>query len=234
MVIFRLIAAKACGIISRPDWIGVNPSPTWYRSGNRKGIPPMPSRVKKLPLTAARKVRMRNRTQAQQGMRGLRRMQAVTRQAETRKAPEAPKFRAQLSVCSPNTSSTYESSATPEPNRIRPTISSGSVCLAIVRQMLIDEIQARSNQSEYSRRKSAANENIRRSGRRRSGPSMGPIKPGIATKLMARTSSDLAKVRTIVSRPTGTIMAPPQPCKMRNATSSVDVGRYAAEKRSQA
>ena len=52
------------------------------------------------------------------------------------------------------------------------------------------------------------------------GPSMGPIRPGMATKLMARISSDLAKVRTRVSRPTGTIMAPPQPCRMRQATST--------------
>ena len=51
------------------------------------------------------------------------------------------------------------------------------------------------------------------------GPSMGPIRPGMATKLMARMSSDLANVRTRVSRPTGTIMAPPQPCRMRQATS---------------
>ena len=36
---------------------------------------------------------------------------------------------------------------------------------------------------------------------------------------MARSSSDLAKVRTRVSRPTGTIMAPPQPWRMRQATS---------------
>ena len=52
------------------------------------------------------------------------------------------------------------------------------------------------------------------------GPSMGPIRPGMATKLMARMSSDLANVRTMVSRPTGTIMAPPQPCRMRQATST--------------
>ena len=49
---------------------------------------------------------------------------------------------------------------------------------------------------------------------------MGPIRPGIATKLMARMSSDLANVLTIVSRPTGTIMAPPQPCRIRHATST--------------
>jgi hypothetical protein len=35
---------------------------------------------------------------------------------------------------------------------------------------------------------------------------------------MARTSSDLANVRTRVSRPTGTIMDPPQPWRMRHAT----------------
>ena len=42
----------------------------------------------------------------------------------------------------------------------------------------------------------------------------------MATKLMARINSDFANVRTIVRRPTGTIMAPPQPCRMRQATSS--------------
>ncbi len=52
------------------------------------------------------------------------------------------------------------------------------------------------------------------------GPSIGPMRPGMATKLIARMSSDFANVRTIVRRPTGTIMAPPQPCKMRHATSS--------------
>ena len=51
------------------------------------------------------------------------------------------------------------------------------------------------------------------------GPSMGPTSPGMATKLMALMSSDLAKARTMVSRPTGSIMAPPQPCRMRQATS---------------
>ena len=51
------------------------------------------------------------------------------------------------------------------------------------------------------------------------GPSMGPISPGMATKLIARISSDLANVCTMVSRPTGSIIAPPQPCRMRHATS---------------
>ena len=51
------------------------------------------------------------------------------------------------------------------------------------------------------------------------GPSIGPISPGIATKLMALMSSDFAKVRTMVMRPTGNIMAPPQPCRIRKATS---------------
>ena len=38
---------------------------------------------------------------------------------------------------------------------------------------------------------------------------------------MARISSDLGKVRTMVMRPTGTIMAPPMPCTTRQATSTV-------------
>jgi hypothetical protein len=51
------------------------------------------------------------------------------------------------------------------------------------------------------------------------GPSIGPMRPGIATKLMARMSSERAKVRTIVIRPTGSIIAPPMPCRIRQATS---------------
>ena len=42
---------------------------------------------------------------------------------------------------------------------------------------------------------------------------------------MARTSSDLAVVRSTTSRPTGTIIAPPTPCRTRVATS---VGRSTA------
>ncbi len=38
------------------------------------------------------------------------------------------------------------------------------------------------------------------------------------TKLIALISSDLGKVRTSVSRPTGTIMAPPKPWSTRNST----------------
>jgi hypothetical protein len=48
---------------------------------------------------------------------------------------------------------------------------------------------------------------------------MGPTRPGMATKLMALMSSDFSKVRTMVRRPTGSIIAPPQPCRMRQATS---------------
>ncbi len=44
-----------------------------------------------------------------------------------------------------------------------------------------------------------------------SGPSIGPIRLGIATKLIARISSDRGKVRTTVRRPTGTMSAPPMP-----------------------
>ena len=49
------------------------------------------------------------------------------------------------------------------------------------------------------------------------------MRPGIATKTPSREliPISLANVRTIVRRPlTGTIIAPPQPCKMRQATSS--------------
>ena len=51
------------------------------------------------------------------------------------------------------------------------------------------------------------------------GPSIGAINAGMETKLIVRTSSDFANDRTKMSRPTGTIMDPPQPCRMRNATS---------------
>ncbi len=51
-----------------------------------------------------------------------------------------------------------------------------------------------------------------------SGPSIGPMSEGIATKLIARTSSDFGNVRTIVSLPTGTMSAPPHPWSTRQRT----------------
>jgi hypothetical protein len=40
----------------------------------------------------------------------------------------------------------------------------------------------------------------------------------MATKVIARTNWALGNDRTRVKRPTGTIIAPPKPCKMRHAT----------------
>ena len=51
------------------------------------------------------------------------------------------------------------------------------------------------------------------------GPSSGPISAGMTTKFIATKSSDLGKVRMMVSRPTGIIIAAPRPCRMRAATS---------------
>ena len=50
------------------------------------------------------------------------------------------------------------------------------------------------------------------------GPSIGPMSAGIVTNVIARTRSDLSNVRTIVRRPTGTMSAPPMPCRIRKAT----------------
>ena len=45
---FRLMAAKNCGMISSPACTGAYPRRTWYKSGQRNGIPPAPSRGKGL------------------------------------------------------------------------------------------------------------------------------------------------------------------------------------------
>ena len=52
------------------------------------------------------------------------------------------------------------------------------------------------------------------------GPSIGATSAGMEMKLMALSNSDLEKARTSVRRPTGTIMAPPHPCRTRQATST--------------
>ena len=52
------------------------------------------------------------------------------------------------------------------------------------------------------------------------GPITGPSSAGIDRNAKARTRSDLATVRSSTSRPTGTIIDPPMPCTMRDATSS--------------
>ena len=50
------------------------------------------------------------------------------------------------------------------------------------------------------------------------GPTSGPISAGMVSQASASTSSDLGTVRSRMMRPTGTIMAPPMPCRPRAAT----------------
>ncbi len=47
----------------------------------------------------------------------------------------------------------------------------------------------------------------------------GPMSAGMTTNCIAVISSERGKVRTSARRPTGVIIAPPIPCKMRDATS---------------
>ena len=55
------------------------------------------------------------------------------------------------------------------------------------------------------------------------GPIIGPMSAGIVSQARARTSSARGAVRKITRRPTGTIMAPPIPCTMRDSTTSSSV-----------
>jgi hypothetical protein len=50
------------------------------------------------------------------------------------------------------------------------------------------------------------------------GPITGPINAGIVTQAIAFTSSLLSIERSSTSRPTGVIIAPPMPCRMRAMT----------------
>ena len=55
------------------------------------------------------------------------------------------------------------------------------------------------------------------------GPATGPSSAGMVSQAIAATSSRLATVRSNTSRPTGTIIAPPMPCRMRAATRKASV-----------
>ena len=61
------MAATDWGTISNPDCTGEKPRPSWYSSGSRKGIPPIPMRVTKLPLIAVRRVRTFNNESRSKG-----------------------------------------------------------------------------------------------------------------------------------------------------------------------
>jgi hypothetical protein len=52
------------------------------------------------------------------------------------------------------------------------------------------------------------------------GPVMGPSMAGMVSHVMADSISSLRMVESSSSRPTGTIIAPPKPWRMRAATSS--------------
>jgi hypothetical protein len=53
------------------------------------------------------------------------------------------------------------------------------------------------------------------------GPTTGPVSAGVVTQAIAPTSSRLGIERTMMSRPTGVIIAPPMPCTIRAITKSV-------------
>ena len=53
------------------------------------------------------------------------------------------------------------------------------------------------------------------------GPITGPISAGTVTQAIALTSALLSIERSSTSRPTGVIIAPPMPCRMRAITKSV-------------
>ena len=53
------------------------------------------------------------------------------------------------------------------------------------------------------------------------GPITGPISAGTVTQAIALTSALLSIERSSTSRPTGVIIAPPMPCRMRANTKSV-------------
>ena len=52
------------------------------------------------------------------------------------------------------------------------------------------------------------------------GPRMGPIMAGTISQVIAETISLRSTERRITRRPTGTIMAPPMPCRILAATNS--------------
>ena len=53
------------------------------------------------------------------------------------------------------------------------------------------------------------------------GPTTGPISAGTVTHVIALTSALLSMVRNSTSRPTGVIIAPPMPCRMRAMTKCI-------------
>jgi len=52
------------------------------------------------------------------------------------------------------------------------------------------------------------------------GPQIGPISAGMVTSAMALSRRRLSMLRTMISRPTGVIIAPPMPWTMRASTNS--------------
>ena len=57
------------------------------------------------------------------------------------------------------------------------------------------------------------------------GPTIGPIIDGIVIQFIAETSAARGKLRSSTSRPTGVIIAPPNPCTTRIA---ISIGRLSA------
>ena len=199
-----------------------SPKPTWNISGSKNGMAPMPVRNSIIADSATPKHGRRISDRSSSGA-GCRRACSRYPTTATRPTPiiasvvlrgTTPRPAVSNPNISPHNATPQSTSPNPS-NRPRGgsrTSSTNRLTSTMPRipiGTLMSKIQ---RQEKYVTMKPPTG-----------GPITGPSSAGTVSHAIAATSSCLAAVRSSTKRPTGTIIAPPMPCRMRDTTKNHSV-----------
>ena len=156
-------------------------------------MPPMPMRVKKLPPTAARKVRMRNRAELQQREAPCGRAQPVAEQQRDREHQAAPSIcAAAQTVLAEDLEHVGQQRDAGAEQHQPDDIERWRLLVAVVGQMAVHEVEAE-QPDRHVEEEDDAPVQVADDEAAGDGAEHRADEAGIATKLMARTSSDFGK-----------------------------------------
>ena len=213
-------APTAVATVRVPDARGDRPKPSCNISGSRNGTAPMPMRSGRPPITDKRKVRWRRMARSIRGC-SRRRTCRVYSHSSTAPSSAANQDTNTGTMARPAVSSAPSSKLKPNASKAKPPKSKGTGSTAGGSSLTKASVSAIASSP-----KGIFTKKIQRQLAKvtmappNKGPIMRPMTAGTVNQTMAATMPSGGTARSRIRRPTGTIMAPPSPCRMRNATSS--------------
>ena len=211
-------APSAVAAVTKPLALADRPKTICSFSGSRKGRVEAPMRKRLPPPMDAPKLRSRNSARSTAGLRARSEWRSAKPAAA---APAASIAGANQAGAMPRPSVSIPAmrQASAAPHSTSPFASSGPGSWGSTSGMKRQTSSRPSRPTGMFSQNTARQEKASVSRPPTGGPKTGPSRPGMVSQVMAVTSSSLLTRRSSSRRPTGTIIAPPTPCRMRAATS---------------